>query len=202
MNNNVQIRLATPDDAPEILAIYYPYILDTAVTFEEEVPSLDEFRQRINSILEECPFLVCEIGGQLAGYAYAGPYRTRASYRWNKEVSVYVHDAFQRKQVARALYLALFELLARQHVANLLAVITLPNEGSVRLHEQMGFKPCGVFNRVGFKLGQWHSVGWWELSLPEADKSNPAELIPFGTFRENHSLDEIFQKAASLVKIS
>lgn len=202
MNKNVHIRLATPDDAQEILAIYRPYIFDTAVTFEEEVPSLDEFRQRINSILEECPFLVCEIGGQLAGYAYAGPYRTRASYRWNKEVSVYIHDAFQRKQVARALYSGLFELLASQHVANLLAVITLPNEGSVRLHEQMGFKYCGVFNRVGYKLGQWHPVGWWELPLPEADQPNPAEPIPFGTFRENHSLAEIFQKAASLVKIS
>ncbi len=199
MNNNPKIRLVTLDDAQEILEIYKPHI-DTAVTFEEDVPSLSDYKKRIGSILEDCPFLVCEINNQVVGYAYASEYRTRASYRWNREVTVYVRDGFFRRNIAGALYQALFEILRRQHVANVLAIITLPNEASIKFHESFGFKACAVFNKVGYKLNRWHQVGWWELSFIDDEEQIPQETIPFSSIKETDFVAEIFEKAALMVQ--
>ena len=195
MNNKTTIRLATPDDAQEILEIYKPHI-DTAVTFEEDVPSLSDYKKRIEGILEDCPFLVCEINKQVVGYAYASEYRARASYRWNREVTVYVRDGFFRRNIAGALYKALFEILKEQHIANVLAIITLPNEASIKFHESFGFVACAVFNKVGFKLNRWHHVGWWELSFVDNEEHIPQETIPFSSIKEMDFVIEILEKAA------
>jgi len=200
MSKDVHIRMATLDDAEAILSIYRPFITDTVATFEEIVPTLDEFRQRMKSILVESPYLVCELDGEIAGYAYASAYRPRASYRWNREVTVYLRPECRGKNVGTALYSALIPILKSQNYTNLLAVVTLPNEGSKRLHERMGFKACGVFNQVGYKMQQWHQVGWWELALIDKE-DQPQEPILLKDFGDDSMLREIMLKAANLVKI-
>ena len=202
MNDDAFIRLASPDDAVEILDIYRPFIEETAVTFEEEVPSPEEFEERIKRIRADAPYLVCQVNGRIVGYAYAAPYRTRASYRWNREVSVYIHPEYHRRNIARALYSALFEILKMQHITNLLAVITMPNEASVKLHESFGFRHCGLFNRVGYKLHQWHQVGWWELSFLEDEQQVPEIPLLFSSFEKLYPANTILEKASAIIKIS
>ncbi len=114
---NAIIRLAERRDIPGILEIYTPFILETAVTFEEEIPSEESFWERMQGIMAELPYLVCEIDGRIAGYAYASGYRSRASYRWSKEVSVYIHPDFHRRRVAHALYTSLNEMVRYQGIA-------------------------------------------------------------------------------------
>jgi phosphinothricin acetyltransferase len=200
MPKPVEIRLATLADAEAVLEIYKPFITDTVVTFEEIVPSVSEFRERMASILKESPYLVCLVNGRIIGYAYASAYRSRASYRWNREVTVYIHPDGQKKNIGTALYYALIEILKRQNFANLLAVVTLPNEGSARLHERVGFTSCAVFRQVGYKMNQWHDVGWWELALI-LPTEEPNEPTLFKDFDEPSFLSGVLQKAAEFVKI-
>ncbi|MDP3913175.1 MAG: N-acetyltransferase family protein [Bacteroidota bacterium] len=188
---NTSIRLAEKRDTPGILEIYSPFILETAVTFEETVPDEESFWKRIQEIMTELPFLVCEIDGRIAGYAYASAYRSRASYRWTKEVSVYVHPDFQRKRVAQALYTSLNEIVRYQGIADLLAIITIPNDSSVAFHEQFGYHKCGEFLKVGYKLGQWQNVGWFELFLQDEAQSPKDRIL---TLNEISGLT-IFQEA-------
>ena len=164
---NPIIRLAEKHDVPGILEIYSPFILTSSVTFEESVPDDASFWERIQGIMEELPYLVCEIDGQVAGYAYASGYRGRASYRWTKEVSVYIHPDFYRRRVGQALYISMNEMVRYQGIADLLAIITMPNESSVAFHEHCGYRKCGEFANVGYKLGQWQNVGWFELFLQD-----------------------------------
>lgn len=173
---NPIIRLAEKRDVKGILEIYAPFILDTAVTFEETVPDEASFWERIQGIMEELPFLVCEIDGRIAGYAYASAYRSRASYRWTKEVSVYIHPDFYRRRVAQALYTSLNEMVRYQGIADLLAIITLPNESSVGFHEHFGYRKCAEFSKVGYKLNNWQTVGWFELFIQDETKA-PRERI-------------------------
>jgi phosphinothricin acetyltransferase len=165
MKTNASIRLVREEDVPGILDIYAPYILHTAVSFETEVPSKSAFWKRIQAILEESPWLVAEIDGQIAGYAYASAHRSRAAYQWNREVSAYVAEEFQGRGIGKALYTRLFELVKQQGYANLLAGIVMPNPASERFHQKMGFRKVGVYHKVGFKFGAWHDTSWWELSL-------------------------------------
>ena len=175
---NATIRLAKRSDVPGILEIYAPFILETSVTFEEIVPDEASFWERIQGIMTELPYLVCEIDGRIAGYAYASGYRSRASYRWSKEVSVYVHPDFRRRKVADALYTSLNHIVRYQGIADLLAIITMPNEPSVTFHEHFGYRKCGEFSNVGYKLNQWQNVGWFELFLQDENKSPKDRIIP------------------------
>ncbi len=159
------IRLARPTDAEGILNIYTPYITNTSFTFESEVPSLRDFSKRIESYLVHWPWLVCEIDGVIAGYAYGSKYRERIGYQWCVECSVYIHDEFQRRGIAKKMYSALFEILKSQGYRNVYAVINLPNERSVQLHESCGFTWFANYEKVGFKLGKWKTVGWWQLTI-------------------------------------
>jgi L-amino acid N-acyltransferase YncA len=172
------IRLATERDAEEIAAIYAPNVTDTIISFESEPPTADEMRLRIEGTLERYPWLVCEYRGRLLGYAYAGAHGSRAAYRWSVDVSVYVHEEAHRTGVGRALYTSLFAALDLQGFYNAYAGATLPNPASVGLHESVGFRPVGVYRGVGYKLGAWHDVGWWQLPLRErvADPDPPADL--------------------------
>lgn len=163
----MNIRLAIADDAEAVAAIYAPYVRNTPITFETVVPSVAEMAERIERTLVGHPWLVCATGTDVVGYAYAGPYRTRAAYQWSAEVTVYVRTDAHRRGVGRALYTALLALLPLQNFYNAYAVITVPNAASVALHEVLGFTPAGVTHRVGFKLGRWHDVGTWEIALRE-----------------------------------
>ena len=169
------IRLAQERDAEAIQRIYAPFVLHTAVSFETEPPGVDEMRSRILKILARLPWLVCEWNGGVIGYAYASPHRERAAYGWSVDVTVYAHEDYRRYGVGRALYTSLFAVLRLQGFYNACAGITLPNPGSVGLHEAMGFQPVGVYHAVGYKLGRWHDVGWWQLALRDHSTA-PAAL--------------------------
>jgi len=191
---NPKIRLAEKHDVPGILEIYSPFILETSVTFEEIVPDEDSFWERIQGILAELPYLVCEIDGRIAGYAYASAYRSRASYRWSKEVSVYVHPDFRRRKVADALYTSLNDIVRYQGIADLLAIITMPNEPSVTFHEHFGYRKCGEFSNVGYKLDQWQNVGWFELFLQDENKAPKDWIIPLNEVTGLPIFQEAIQK--------
>jgi phosphinothricin acetyltransferase len=161
------IRLATEQDAAQIQVIYAPNVRNTAISFELEAPTVHEMQQRIGKTLEHWPWVVCEHREQIQGYAYASSHRTRAAYQWSVDVSVYVHASARRAGVGRAVYRSLLSLLVLQGFYNAYAGITLPNPASVGLHESLGFQPVGVYRAVGYKLGAWHDVGWWQLALQE-----------------------------------
>lgn len=173
-----EIRIARATDAASMLGIYNPFILNTGITQETEIPSLENFQQRIISTLEERPWLVCEMDGKMAGYAYAGKHRERKGYQWCTEPSVYVHQKFYRHGVANALYTALFNILKLQGYVNAYAVITLPNDKSVAFHEKFGFRYLTTFKKIGYKLAHWHDVGWWELqiNLPVPNQKSPIKF--------------------------
>jgi len=173
----VTIRLATPADAPGCLAIYAPYVAETAVSFETEVPEPAAFADRMAATLALTPWVVAEHRGRIAGYVYATLYRQRRAYQWSVETTVYVAADYRGRGLARVLYAALLDCLRRQGYRNAYAVITLPNPASVRLHEALGFGPIGVFAGTGHKLGRWHDVGWWHLRLGELDE-RPAPPVP------------------------
>lgn len=176
------VREATPQDASATLAIYAPYVRETAISFETAVPSQAEWQTRIDALQPQFPWLIAEREGELLGYAYGGPHRSRAAYRWNVEVSVYVARQAQRQGVARRLYGVLFELLELQGYVNALAGISLPNPASVGFHESLGFAPVGVYRGVGFKRGAWHDVGWWSRDLA-ARRDSPGEPTPASELR-------------------
>jgi phosphinothricin acetyltransferase len=174
----VQIRLAQDADAAAIAAIYRPIVEQTAISFEITAPNRDEIAQRIASTLPEYPWVVCDIGGRIAGYAYASRHRLRRAYRWSVDTSVYVDDRFQRRGLGRGLYVSLFTILSAQGFINAFAGIALPNPASVALHESLGFEAIGIYRQAGYKLDRWHDVGWWQLTLkePEASPAEPTDL--------------------------
>jgi phosphinothricin acetyltransferase len=176
------IRLALPQDAAGMQAIYTPIVRDTAISFEWEPPSVEDMQRRIAEVVERTPWLVCEHGREILGYAYAGPHRTRAAYRWSVDVSVYIHSQARRSGVGRGLYRSLFALLVLQGFYHALAGITLPNPASVGLHEALGFTPVGVYRAVGYKLGAWHDVGWWQLALQQC-ASSPTPILDLQAIR-------------------
>jgi phosphinothricin acetyltransferase len=164
------IRLATEHDAKQIHAIYAPIVRDTIISFELEIPAVDEMKQRICATLEQYPWLVCDNDSEVMGYAYASAHRSRKAYQWSVDVSAYTHEIYRRQGVGRALYTALFEILRHQGYFNAYAGIALPNAGSIGLHEAMGFQPVGVYKSVGYKFGGWHDVSWHQLTLqPHTD---------------------------------
>jgi L-amino acid N-acyltransferase YncA len=171
----MKVRDASEHDAEACAAIYAPYVTDTAITFEYEPPSTDEMAQRIAAAQRAHAWLVLEDDGRVVGYAYAGPHKERAAYRWSSEVSVYLEMGRRRSGSGRLLYEALFERLAERGFRTLVAGMSLPNDASEGLHRAMGFEPIGTFRRVGWKLGQWRDVAWAQRSLVTGD-GPPADL--------------------------
>ncbi|MGE9760119.1 arsinothricin resistance N-acetyltransferase ArsN1 family B [Pseudomonas sp. PDM20] len=161
----IEIREARPEDAAAVQAIYAPIVSGTAISFEEVPPTVEEMCERIVTTLQTYPYLVAERDGRLVGYAYASQHRARAAYRWAVDVTVYIADGERRSGVGRSLYAKLLPILARQGFNAAYAGVALPNAGSVGLHERLGFQHIGTFPQVGFKLGQWHDVGYWRLEL-------------------------------------
>jgi L-amino acid N-acyltransferase YncA len=159
------IRAAGQSDAAACAAIYRPYVLDTAVTFEVEPPTADEMAHRIEAAARSHAWLVAETNRQVIGYAYAGPFAVRPAYRWSCEVSVYLETGRRRTGAGRALYEALFPRLVERDYRVAVAKMTLPNEASMGLHAALGFLPVGVHRRIGWKNGAWHDVAIAQLEL-------------------------------------
>jgi L-amino acid N-acyltransferase YncA len=160
-------------DAAACAAIYAPSVTHGVASLEEAAPDAAELGRRIAEVMARYPWLVAELDGVVAGYAYAARHRARAAYRWSADVTVYVSGAHHRRGVGRALYTGLCERLAQQGYHEACAGITLPNRASVALHESLGFRPVGVYRNIAFKFGAWRDVGWWQKTLREPAPDRP-----------------------------
>ncbi|MGH3351394.1 MAG: arsinothricin resistance N-acetyltransferase ArsN1 family B [Nocardioides sp.] len=159
------IRSATPADAEACAKIYEPYVLATVVSFETEPPTPEEMAHRIGSALETHAWLVLESDGEITGYAYATQHRTRAAYSWACDVSIYLDQDRRGRGAGKALYTALFSVLAERGYRRALAGIAIPNEASIGIHRSFGFTDVGVYRRIGWKFDAWHDVAWMQLDL-------------------------------------
>lgn len=182
----VSIRKVNPEDAEALLEIYAYYVRETAVTFEYEVPSLEEFHSRIEVTLEKYPYLAAEEDGRILAYAYAGTFKGRAAYDWSVETTIYVDRGARRQGIGERLLNALERALARQGILNAYACIGVPRDAedeyltfdSVRFHEKMGYCLAGTFRSCGCKFGRWYSMVWMEKMLG-AHLSPQAPVVPF-----------------------
>lgn len=171
------LRFATPKDAPALLAVYHQYI-DTSVTFEYALPTVEEFRGRIENISQDYPYLVWDEDGMILGYAYAHRFHERAAYQWCAELSVYLDKSTHGKGLGTKLYTALMDILRLQGVRNVFGCITFPNDKSIALHEAMGFELVARYRDAGYKSGCWHDVVWYEKSIaPSAEPPAPIKSI-------------------------
>ncbi|MCQ0090509.1 arsinothricin resistance N-acetyltransferase ArsN1 family B [Roseovarius sp. M141] len=159
------IRSATLDDAAAIAAIYAPIVKTTTISLEEDPPSAVEIAGRIEALLQIMPYLVAQRGSDVIGYAYASPHRQRSAYRFAVDVTVYVDETMRRSGTGKSLYEHLLADLRERKFHRAYAGIALPNDGSIGLHEALGFSHIGTYHEVGFKFGKWHDVGWWERDL-------------------------------------
>jgi L-amino acid N-acyltransferase YncA len=188
-STKTRFRLADPErDAGGVRAIYAPIVDETAISFEAAAPATDAMAQLMADTLTRWPWIVCEENAALLGYAYACRHRVRAAYGWAVDVSIYLSPVARGRGLGRALYERLFPLLRLLGYHNAFAGIALPNPASVGLHEALGFTPVARYRNVGFKLGAWHDVGWWQLELLPCDRapSEPrlvADLVPTPAWR-------------------
>jgi L-amino acid N-acyltransferase YncA len=180
----MHIRVAEPArDAERIAEIYRPHVEVGLASFENVAPTAAQMADRITSTLEWTPWLVAIEDGTVCGYAYASRHRERAGYRWSVDVSVYIDRASRGRGVGRMLYAELLALLKRQGFVNVYAGITIPNPASVRLHESIGMKLIGVYEKVGFKFGEWPDVAWYGMQLMDPPAA-PREPVPFPSLRD------------------
>lgn len=170
--SDVLIRKAEKKDVPTIREIYAPYVANTAITFETEIPTIDEIYKRLETN-SRYGWNVAVASGDVVGFAYGSKHRERAAYQWCCEVSIYLRENFQGKGVGSLLYTKLFDELKTKGLIQAYGGITLPNEQSVGFHESMGFSHLGTYKNVGYKLEKWHDVGWWEKKLGDCSK-NPS----------------------------
>lgn len=164
----MNIRLAKIEDAQAILDIYRPYVLNTNITFEYEVPSIDEFKSRIEQTLKKYPYLVAVEKNKIVGYAYAGSYKNRAAYDWGCELSIYVDENYHHQGIGKKLYDKLIQLLKEMNYQILYACITYPNDKSIAFHKQYGFKQIAYFEKCGYKFNQWADMVWLEKRIADA----------------------------------
>ncbi len=197
--SKVKIRLATPKDGEALLNIYKWYIENTAITFETEVPSAEAFGQRIESTLARFPWLVCEIDGVVAGYAYASKHRERAAYQWSADLSIYVDAKYHRRHIAKALYKVLEEALRLQGYYSVFAGVTSPNPKSEAFHLAYGFDTIGVFENVGYKLGQWRGVKWFKYTLADYEME-PIAPKAFPEVKDAEIFGELLRAAEGLIQ--
>ena len=174
MTTDYSIRMATPDDAQALVEIYDYYVKETAITFEYETPSVEEFRGRIEKVLQNYPYIVIENGKEILGYAYASTFKPRDAYQWSVELSIYLQKDARRAGLGRMLYEELERRLKDQGILNLYACIGYPDVedehlklDSVKFHEKLGFSMIGKFNKCGYKFGTWYSMVWMEKLIGE-----------------------------------
>ena len=174
----MNIRIATSDDAKELLNIYKYYVENTAITFEYDVPSIEEFSERIKNTLKKYPYLIAENEDGIYGYAYASAFKSRQAYDWAVETSIYVKNGDSRHGVGTLLYNELEKYLKLQNIINVNACIAYPNEKSEDFHKKFGYKTVAHFTKCGYKFGKWHDMIWMEKFIGE-HTDNPKDVIPF-----------------------
>lgn len=190
------IRMANISDAEALLKIYEPYVKNTAITFEYEVPTVDEFAQRINRTLTEYPYLVAVIEDEIVGYAYAGRFKVRKAYDWAVETSIYIRQDMKREGIGRLLYNSLEEILKKQNVLNLNACIAYSEEDeylpkdSITFHECMAYKMCGRLHKCGYKNNRWYDIVWMEKLIGEHSGKQP-DFIPVCEVKVEEILKEL-----------
>lgn len=185
MNKELYIAAVQPEDAKELLSVYAPYVEHTAVSFDYEVPSEEEFRKRISRTLKDYPYLKAQKEGRIVGYAYAGPFVGRAAYGRCAEVSIYVAEDFRGQGAGGALYRALEEILKKLGYLNLEACIGVPEvpdeyltRNSLEFHSHMGYRLVGEFKKCGYKFGRWYDMAWMEKIIGDHG-DNPAPVRKF-----------------------
>lgn len=183
--SKIQLRQAQISDAAKILEIYRPYVENTAITFEYEVPGVEEFAGRIEKTLKKYPYLVAECDGEIVGYAYAGPFKTRAAYDWSVETSIYLKKDRMKQGIGKLLYAELERLLELQHITNVNACITSPigndpyaDRNSIEFHAHLGYEMVGEFHLCGYKFGRWYNMVWMEKMLA-VHPDLPQAVIPY-----------------------
>jgi len=171
------IRLGDPvHDSRQVAAIYYPYVLNTPITFESDPPTGSVMCIRMENVMEKYPWLVCEEDGEVMGYSYGSRFRDRPAYDWTVETTIYVKESAHGLGIGFALYTSLIEYLRLQGYCSAVSAIALPNLPSINLHERLGFEKCGLLTNAGFKDGIWHTVGLWWLTL-QLHPDNPSPPI-------------------------
>lgn len=182
---DIIIRTATLDDAEELLEIYKPYVLETAISFEYEVPALEEFRTRIKNTLKKYPYLVAESGKEILGYTYTGPFVGREAYGWSAEVTIYLKKEKQKMGIGRKLYERLERISKAQNIQNLNACIGDPEvedarltKNSVQFHAHLGYSMAGKFHNSGYKFQTWYNMVWMEKIIG-THNTNPSPVISF-----------------------
>ena len=170
MEEAVCVRAAAPEDAEQLLEIYTPFVISedsslSNVSFELAAPDVEEFRQRIQDISKQFPYLVGEVNGQILGYVYCHPYRERLAYQWAVEVTIYLAPAGQGKGLGRLLYETMEKLLCLQGVTMAYSCITVGNDHSIKMHEALDYRLIGTFTNSGYKNGQWLDTVWLEKQL-------------------------------------
>lgn len=193
-----KIRLATTQDAKAIQELYTPYVLHSVATLEDTVPSVSEIELRINDVLSESAWLVGTVEGRIVAYAYASSHRSRAGYRWNREVSVYVNKSYHRKKIGYVLYKILFAIVQQQGFSNVLAGVVIPNKPSVKLHTALGFELVGTYKGIGFKFGEYHDTQWFQKKL---NNRVPTSILPLTEFINTKSWQQTIVAAEQLVKL-
>lgn len=187
MNNcksELLVRRATPEDATAILEVYAPYVKKTAITFEYEVPSLEEYVNRIIKISSRYPFLVAEEQDVIVGYAYASTFKERTAYDWSVETSIYIDQTKKSKGLGKKLYHTLEQILKEQNVTNLCACISYPNPESISFHKALGYKEVAHFHKCGYKFNTWYDMIWMEKFI-NPHSHVPDSFIPVNQIPEN-----------------
>lgn len=177
MNEDIKIRMANEKDTEEILEIYAPYVIDTAITFEYDIPTKEDFKNRISNTLLRYPYLVAVSGDEILGYAYASEFKKRAAYDWAVETSIYVKQGSKEQGIGKKLYLALENILKKQNIINMNACISYPNPKSIGFHEHMGYKTVGHFTKCGYKFNKWYDMIWMEKMIGE-HTIDPKPVVP------------------------
>lgn len=194
MKSEIKIRFAKTEDAAELVKIYEPYVLETAITFEYDVPSAEEFARRIKNTQQKFPYLVAECGGEIVGYAYAGSFVGRPAYDWAAEASIYLKQNKKKQGIGRKLYEALESVLRAMNICNLNACIGYPQaddeyltKNSVEFHAHLGYEMVGEFHKCGYKFGHWYNMVWMEKMIGE-HVDTPAAILNVNEIRREDYL--------------
>jgi phosphinothricin acetyltransferase len=190
MTNDIDIiiRTATVADARALLEIYSYYVENTAISFDCNTPTIDEFSDKITATLQAYPYIVAELGGELIGYAYASPFKERKAYDWSVEATIYIKQGYTKQGYGKMLYMELERLLRKQNILNVNACIAYTDNedkyltnNSMHFHERMGYRLVGKFNKCGYKFGTWYDMIWMEKIIGSHTEKAPG-IIPFSEF--------------------
>lgn len=199
MDNTFEIRLIKMTDTRDTLEIYKPYVQNTIVSFEYDVPTMEDFTDRIKTATEEFPWLVCLQDEKIIGYAYAHKHRFRSAYQWSPESTIYLKEGFHGRGLGKILYETLFSILKGQGYFNVFAGVGLPNEKSVNFHRASGFTDIGVFKKIGYKHGNWHDTHWFQLTL-SGHITDPPQPKTIREIKESRELEAIIYNANQRLK--